>query len=95
MTVSDRCAAGEAEDRSGPAVARRLREAGIEVVGSQIVPDEVEEIRAALRQAGGDLVVTTGGTGLAQRDVTPQATALELDYQVPGLSEAMRRAGVA
>ncbi len=95
MTVSDRCAAGEAEDRSGPAVARRLREAGIEVIGSQIVPDEVGEIRAALREAGGDLVVTTGGTGLAPRDVTPQATALELDYQVPGLSETMRRAGAA
>jgi len=95
VTVSDRCSAGEAEDRSGPAVARRLQEAGMDVIGSQIVPDEVDKIRAALREAVGDLVVTTGGTGLAPRDVTPQATALELDYQVPGLSETMRRAGAA
>ena len=95
MTVSDRCAAGEAVDRSGPAVARRLESAGIEVIGTRIVPDEVERIRAVLREAVGDLVVTTGGTGLAIRDVTPQATAMEVDYQVPGLAEAMRRAGAS
>ena len=95
MTISDRCAAGEAKDRSGPAVASRLEAAGIDVIGTRIVPDEVEKIRAVLREIVGDLVVTTGGTGLAARDVTPQATALELDYQVPGLAEAMRRAGAA
>jgi molybdenum cofactor synthesis domain-containing protein len=95
ITVSDRCAAGEAEDRSGPAVAAMLEEAGIEVTGRHVIPDESDEIRALLREAGSDLVVTTGGTGLGPRDVTPQATALELDYEVPGLGEEMRRAGLA
>ena len=94
ITVSDRCSAGDAEDKSGPALVAMLEEAGIEVVGRSLVPDEVAEIRAALREAGADLVVTTGGTGLAARDVTPQATALEIDYQVPGLAEEMRRVGV-
>lgn len=95
ITVSDRCAAGEAQDRSGPAVARLLEEAGYEVSGRHVLPDEVEEIRTLLRNASAQLVVTTGGTGLAARDVTPQATATELDYQVPGIAEEMRRAGVA
>ena len=95
ITVSDRCAAGEAEDLSGPAVARLLESAGIEVTNSNLIPDEADEIRALLREAGADLVVTTGGTGLGPRDVTPQATAQELDYQVPGLGEEMRRAGLA
>jgi molybdopterin adenylyltransferase len=95
ITVSDRCSAGEAEDRSGPALVALLEAAGIEVAGRSLVPDEVAEIRAALREAGADLVVTTGGTGLAARDVTPQATAMEIDYLVPGLAEEMRRVGVA
>ena len=56
---------------------------------------EPTEIRALLREADGNLVVTTGGTGLSARDVTPQATALEIDYPVPGLAEEMRRAGMA
>src|SRR5258707_1652011 len=93
ITVSDRCAAGEAEDRSGPAVARLLEDAGFEVIGRQVIPDEVDEIRALLREAGGDLVVTTGGTGPAPRDVTPQATAQEIDFAVPGPAEEMRPAG--
>ena len=95
ITVSDRCSAGEAEDRSGPALVSMLEAAGITVVGRSLVPDDVAEIRAALREAGADLVLTTGGTGLAARDVTPQATAMEVDYQVPGLAEEMRRAGLA
>jgi molybdenum cofactor synthesis domain-containing protein len=94
ITVSDRCAAGEAEDRSGPALVRMLEAAGFEVVGRRVVPDEVPEIRAALREAAADLVLTTGGTGLAARDRTPQATAAEIDYEVPGLAEEMRRAGL-
>lgn len=94
ITVSDRCSAGEAEDRSGPALVAMLEAAGIAVVGRSLVPDDVAEIRAALREAGADLVLTTGGTGLAARDVTPQATAMEVDYQVPGLAEEMRRAGL-
>ena len=95
ITISDRGAAGEAEDTSGPAVASLLEAAGFEVIGRQVIPDELDEIRALLREAGGDLVVTTGGTGLAPRDVTPQATAMEIDFPVPGLAEEMRRAGIA
>jgi len=95
ITVSDRGAAGEAEDTSGPAVATLLESAGFEVIGRQVIPDEIDEIRALLREAGGDLVVTTGGTGLSPRDVTPQATALEIDFEVPGLAEEMRRVGMA
>jgi molybdopterin adenylyltransferase len=95
ITVSDRCSAGEAEDRSGPAVARLLEAAGFAVTGRHVIPDELDEIRELLREASADLVVTTGGTGLAPRDVTPQATALEIDFQVPGLAEEMRRAGSA
>ena len=72
-----------------------LETAGLEVVGRGLVPDEVDEIRAALREATADLVLTTGGTGLAARDVTPEATAHEIDYQVPGIAEEMRRAGLA
>jgi molybdopterin adenylyltransferase len=95
ITVSDRGAAGEAEDRSGPAVAKLLEDAGFEVIGRQLIPDDLDEIRAVLREAIGNLVVTTGGTGLAPRDVTPQATAMEIDFPVPGLAEEMRRAGMA
>ena len=94
ITISDRCAAGEAEDTSGPAVAKLLEAAGFEIIGRQLIPDDVDEIRALLREAGANLVVTTGGTGLAARDVTPQATAMEIDYPVPGLAEEMRRAGM-
>ena len=95
ITVSDRCSAGEAEDRSGPAVADLLRGAGFEVIGRVMVPDDTEQIRQVLRDAEANLVVTTGGTGLSPRDVTPQATRLELDYEIPGLSEHMRQAGLA
>ena len=95
ITISDRCSAGEAEDRSGPAVAALLEGAGFDVTGRHLIPDEVDEIRALLREADSNLVVTTGGTGLALRDVTPQATALEIDFEVPGLAEEMRRVGVA
>lgn len=95
ITVSDRCSAGEAEDRSGPAVVELLERAGFSVAGRTIVPDEVEQIRAALREADANLVVTTGGTGLGHRDVTPQASRSEIDYEIPGLAEEMRRAGLA
>jgi molybdenum cofactor biosynthesis protein B len=98
ITVSDRCARGEAEDLSGPALEDLLRRSAVEIAGRLLVPDEPDEIRAALAQAiaaGAQLVVTTGGTGLAERDVTPQATAPLLDYEVPGLAEEMRRAGAA
>ena len=98
LTISDRGHAGEMADQSGPAVAGLLAGSGFEVAPVQIVPDERELIAGALTaaaEAGYDLVVTTGGTGLGPRDVTPQATAAVLDFEVPGLPEAMRQAGLA
>ena len=96
LTISDRCTAGAQVDVSGPAVARLLVEAGISVSATAIFPDEVGEIAHALRHfaADADLIVTTGGTGLAPRDVTPEATRLVCDRLVEGLSERMRTVGL-
>ena len=93
VTVSDRSARGEREDTGGPLLAGLLRELGLEVDGPVVVPDEVPAVQEALRRgaASYDLVVTTGGTGLAPRDVTPEATAPLLDREVPGIAEALRR----
>lgn len=93
VTVSDRCARGEQEDVSGPTVAGLLGEAGAEVGTLRVVPDDVEQIAAILRAgqaAGVELVVTTGGTGLAARDVTPEATRAVCERLVDGLAERMR-----
>jgi molybdopterin adenylyltransferase len=98
ITVSDGVSAGTREDLSGPALENRLRNADFEVSGPEVVPDKQERICDAIVAAvvaGADLVVTTGGTGLGPRDVTPQATAMLIDYEVPGLGELMRSAGVA
>ena len=98
VTVSDGVFHGTREDKSGAALAVLLRGGGFEVSGPAVVPDEVERIAEAIETAiarGADLVVTTGGTGLGPRDVTPQATATLLDYTVPGIGEEMRRAGAA
>ena len=96
ITTSDRSAAGQREDTSGAAVAARLIEIGF-AVDRDVVPDEQGAIEAAILAAVEEhaLVVTTGGTGLTPRDVTPQATAAVAEYQVPGLAEAMRAAGRA
>ena len=96
VTVSDGCSRGTRVDESGPAVARRLGEAGFEVVAAEVVADEVELIEAALRRlaAQAELVVTTGGTGLAARDVTPEATRRVCERMVEGLAERMRAVGV-
>jgi len=95
LTVSDRGARGEREDRSGPLICRLIAERlGAEVVRYQVVPDEREEIAATLRTwADGDdldLILTTGGTGFAPRDVTPEATEAVIERRAPGLAEAMR-----
>jgi len=97
VTVSDGCSRGTRVDESGPAVARRLAEAGFEVVAAEVVADEVELIEAALRRlaAQAELVVTTGGTGLAARDVTPEATRRVCERMVEGLAERMRAVGAA
>ena len=94
VTVSDRSSRGERPDTGGPLLADLLRGLGLDVGEVVLVPDEVEQVRAALRDAVAqayDLVVTTGGTGLSPRDVTPEATAPLLDRVVPGLGEALRQ----
>lgn len=94
LTVSDRVSRGEAEDRSGPAAQRMLDDLGFEVTVVTVVPDGVETVSAALVDLadGADLVVTTGGTGFAPRDLTPEATRRVIDREAPGLVEAMRAA---
>ena len=95
VTVSDRSSSGERPDTSGPVLAGLLRELGLRVGEPVVVPDDVEALQAALREAAAsyDLVVTTGGTGLSPRDVTPEATGPLLDREVPGLAEALRQRG--
>lgn len=99
VTVSDKGSQGLREDRSGPEVAGFLRDRQIEVASVTIVPDEAEAISAALRELADvwrvDLVVTTGGTGVTPRDVTPEATRAVLDREIPGMGEAMRQASMA
>ena len=98
ITVSDGVDAGTRADKSGPALGNLLGAAGYEASGPEVVPDKQERICDAIVAAvvaGADLVVTTGGTGLGPRDVTPQATSMLIDYEVPGLGELMRRAGAA
>ncbi len=93
VTVSDRSSAGEREDRSGPLLAELLRGAGFTVDDVVVVPDELDAVSGALRDAvtaGADLVVTTGGTGFAPRDVTPEATRRVIDREAPGLVELLR-----
>jgi molybdopterin adenylyltransferase len=97
LTVSDRCFAGEREDTAGPALTDLLEGAGVHVEGYEIVPDSRDQIIDSLLGAvahGFDLVVTAGGTGVGPRDLTPQATAALLDYEVPGIAEQMRRTGL-
>jgi molybdenum cofactor synthesis domain-containing protein len=97
LTASDRSSRGERADAGGPAVAEALARLGFEVTPTVVVPDERAEIAAAIRRlaASHDLVVTTGGTGLAPRDVTPEATRDVLDREAPGFGEEMRRRGAA
>jgi molybdopterin adenylyltransferase len=96
ITVSDAASRGEREDVSGREACRILREAGLEVEDAHVVPDErpliAERIRAAA--VGCRLVITTGGTGLGPRDVTPEATRDVLDREAPGLSELIRAHGL-
>ncbi len=92
ITVSDRVSRGEAEDRSGPAVAAALGRLGFTDVIVDVVPDGVDSVAGALRRRVGDypLVVTTGGTGFGPRDLTPEATRTVIEREAPGLAEAMR-----
>ena len=99
ITVSDKGARGEREDLSGPEVVRLLSSRGMEVVCTLVVPDEHEPIKAALIDCADrrqlDLIVTTGGTGVTPRDITPDATRAVLDREIPGMGEAMRQASMA
>jgi molybdopterin adenylyltransferase len=98
ITVSDGVSAKTREDESGRALVRILKSAGFEVSEPVVVPDDERRIAEAIVAAaddGADVVVTTGGTGLGPRDVTPQATSAVIDFEVPGIGEAMRRAGAA
>ena len=99
ITVSDRGASGKREDTSGPEIARMLEAAGLEIIGRRIIPDEKEMIRQMLLEwcDGGDadLILTTGGTGVSPRDVTPDATREVIDREIPGMAEAMRRQSAA
>lgn len=98
ITVSDSASAGQREDLSGPEAARILSEAGFEVLDVEVVPDERTLIQDRMRMAcdreGVRLVVTTGGTGLSPRDVTPEATGRVIDREVPGLALLMRLEGI-
>lgn len=97
VTVSDRCSRGEAQDGSGPAIAGFLRDRGAEVVDGALVPDERAAIQAAVRrllaESKADLVITTGGTGLGPRDVTPEALREVFTRPVPGIGELLRAEG--
>jgi molybdopterin adenylyltransferase len=97
LTVSDRASAGIYEDGSGPAVEAALT--GHEIVDRVVVPDDVRTIEDTLRawadEGGIDLILTTGGTGLGPRDVTPEATRSVIERDAPGIAEAMRAHGRA
>jgi molybdopterin adenylyltransferase len=98
ITVSDKASRGEREDLGGPAIREVMLAAGAAIGLYVVVPDEPEQIAAQIRQMADerrlDVVLTTGGTGLAARDVTPQATLACIEYQVPGIPEAMRAASL-
>jgi molybdenum cofactor synthesis domain-containing protein len=97
ITVSDSCAAGERDDVSGREARRLLAEAGFSLSPPRVVKDDRQEIETCLREAAADslLVVTTGGTGLAARDVTPEATLAVIEREAPGIAEHLRAQGLA
>ena len=100
LTISDKASAGQRTDLSGPAIKAALAAAGLEVsvVDERVIADEQLQIAEALfhlsERQDVDLILTTGGTGLAPRDVTPQATLDTIDYEVPGIAEVMRAESV-
>ncbi len=94
ITVSDRSARGEQEDVSGAVLVELLMEIGARIVAREIVPDDLEplseKLRAHAERKGVNLIITTGGTGFAPRDNTPEATRAVIEKEAPGLAEAMR-----
>lgn len=98
LTISDRCASGAAQDRSGPLAVELLAEAAITTLHHSCVPDEVDQIQAAIREglaAQANLIFTTGGTGIAPRDCTPEATEPFIIQRLDGLINAIRAKGEA
>lgn len=98
LTVSDRSSRGDRPDASGPALAELVRLKGWQVVRQEVVPDEIEAIQEILRTWSDtgevDVILATGGTGFAPRDVTPEATRAVVERLTPGLDEAMRAASL-
>jgi len=96
LTVSDKGSRGEREDKSGEAIRKIVTGMGAEVVQWNVIPDEQDQIAESLRRmaTSADLVLTTGGTGIAARDVTPEATLSVIEKQVPGITEVMRMKSV-
>lgn len=98
LTISDRGARQERIDTSGPALCQILSRHGFRISATSLVADEITEIQKILSdwtdQQGIDLIITTGGTGLSPRDITPEATRPLLDFEIPGISEAMRGANI-
>jgi len=94
ITVSDACSRGEREDASGEALIELLKSIDAEIVGKTIVPDDLDPLTAVLKNAADredvNLVITTGGTGFAPRDNTPEATLAAIEREAPGIAEAMR-----
>ena len=98
ITISDKGSRGERVDTSGPAVCRMLEDADFDVVYTNIIPDEMEQIKAELTACADEkkigLVMTTGGTGFSQRDITPEATLAVVERETRGIPEAMRWASL-
>ena len=94
VTVSDRVSAGTAEDRSGPAAIALLESIDLAVLEYRVIPDGIDSVATTLSEIAGtvDLILTTGGTGLTPRDLTPEGTKAVLEREAPGLAEAMRSA---
>lgn len=98
VTISDRASRGEYEDLGGPALREEAQRQGWQVVGESLVPDDIRQIQRAIREQiarGTQLVLTTGGTGVAPRDVTPEAVLEIADREIPGFGEAMRMKSLA
>lgn len=99
LTLSDKGSRGERVDTSGPAIAEMLGTERFEIARTAIIPDEYAEIAETLKawadNEGLALILTTGGTGVSPRDVTPQATKAVIEFEIPGMAEAMRTASLA
>ncbi len=99
LTLSDRVAAGVREDESGALIRQMVASLNVQVISQQVLPDDLEQLKITLQNLAdhdnAELILTTGGTGLAARDVTPEATLAVIQRRVPGIEEAMRAAGLA